>query len=151
MLMSFYVEGWLPLYDTRGRFRSILIFDAKMYAIGDKYHVPSLKEKAKAHFYDYLSKLEACHTDMVFFIDGFLEILTIIYTSTPNSDRGLRDALVPFVKHQQPLLMEHEDFLDLMRSGFGDGELATDMFQAMVVKPPTKKTKWHRDQTLRLA
>ena len=119
----------------------MMVFSTRMYALADKYIVPSLKESAKAHFSKYVDDVVIYKLD--FFVhlkEGFLMTLRIIYRSTPSSDRGLRDALVPFVKEYQPVLQEDQDFLALMRDGFGDGELATDMFEAMV-KSPAKRQK----------
>jgi hypothetical protein len=71
-----------------------LTIHATMYALADKYHVNGLAEVAKAKF-------EACvrhHVDS----EDFVNAVQLAYSSTPESNRGLRDAVVnAFLVHFQ--------------------------------------------------
>ena len=55
-----------------------------MYAMGDEYDLPDLKQEAWCNF----------ENAMVLDREGALELIPIIYTTTPDSDRGLRDLVV---------------------------------------------------------
>jgi hypothetical protein len=65
---------------------SPLTIHAAMYALADKYHVEGLGDVAKAKF-------ESClhhHVNS----EDFVTAVQIAYSSTPDSNRGLRDAVV---------------------------------------------------------
>ncbi|KAI0182846.1 BTB/POZ protein [Xylaria flabelliformis] len=69
---------------------STLLFDAKMYSIADRYIIPSLKDyvQAKVEAAFYLSPDPA-----VFPTNQLLTFSSEVYSSTPESDRGLRDVV----------------------------------------------------------
>ncbi|MCJ1244620.1 hypothetical protein MMC30_001818 [Trapelia coarctata] len=60
-----------------------LVFDARMYAIADKYDLPDLKRKVQEAFVLLLPN----HTEDVL----FAEVARAVYELTPQTDRGLRD------------------------------------------------------------
>ncbi|KAI5265298.1 hypothetical protein E4T47_08572 [Aureobasidium subglaciale] len=62
----------------------ILIQHAKMYAMGDKYDIPGLKTLAQAKFEDIIKYTCA----------GLVTAMTIVYTSTVDMDKGLRQMIV---------------------------------------------------------
>jgi hypothetical protein len=76
-----------------------LTIHATMYALADKYHVNGLAEVAKVKF-------EAClrhHVDS----EDFVSAVQLTYSSTPESNRGLRDAVVnAFLVHFQVKITE---------------------------------------------
>lgn len=57
-----------------------------MYALGEKYQVPSLKSAAQDAFQNILSEDYGC-----IYTDWFREAARIAYTSTISTDHGLRD------------------------------------------------------------
>jgi len=63
-----------------------LTIHAKMYALGDKYQVEGLCDLAKRKFETCLS--EHAHSE------DFIEAVQIAYSTTPDSNRGLRDAVI---------------------------------------------------------
>ena len=61
------------------------LIHAQMYAMGEKYLTPDLKNHAKLSFSEsirYISVASLC------------EVITEVYTSTPETDRGLRDIVL---------------------------------------------------------
>jgi hypothetical protein len=59
-----------------------------MYAMGEKYWIPDLKNHAKLLFPEsirYVSEASLC------------EVITEVYASTPETDRGLRDLVLDAV------------------------------------------------------
>jgi hypothetical protein len=76
-----------------------LTIHATMYALADKYHVDGLSDVAKAKF-------ESClyhHVNS----EDFVTAVQIAYSSTPDSNRGLRDAVVnAFLVHFQVKIKE---------------------------------------------
>jgi hypothetical protein len=64
------------------------LIHAQMYAMGEKYLIPDLKSHAKLSFSEsipYISGASLC------------EVITEVYTSTPETDRGLRDIVLDAV------------------------------------------------------
>lgn len=90
-----------------------------MYAMGDKYDMQGLKLKAKENF---VESLPSCAGD-------FTAAIPVVYTSTPDTDRGLRDYVAAFAAiHWKPLLAmsdfkraiaENIDFVDDVVRGVG--------------------------------
>ncbi|ORY18160.1 hypothetical protein BCR34DRAFT_583092 [Clohesyomyces aquaticus] len=67
-----------------------LLIHASMYALADRYGIPTLSEMAKGKFFDSLRD----HWDS----EDFVEAVAYIYSSTPDSDRGLRDTVIAAFK-----------------------------------------------------
>jgi hypothetical protein len=65
---------------------SELRLHAELYAVADKYGLPSLADHAKSRF------IATIHDSWDPY--GFLESINAIYTLTPGSNRGLRDVAV---------------------------------------------------------
>ena len=96
-----------------------LLVNAKMYAVGDKYGIHALKTLAKDKFIAALG----AGWDIV----TFLEVLETVYSTTPASDRGLRDCLALTLKKHKNELHEHEGFVNLIKTKLADGEFAMDV------------------------
>ena len=65
---------------------------ASMYALGDEYGILDLKEEALWKFKRTMEAKKG-HEDE---LESVIEAMPIVYTTTPSSDRGLRDAVVAF-------------------------------------------------------
>ena len=100
-----------------------LAFNARMYAMADKYDISVLRDLSKGMF--------TARLNSPFNILHFLDAVQIVYTSTLNSDRGLRDLLVPVLKKQRALLNKSDMFLDLVKSGFANGDFTADVIGAL--------------------
>lgn len=70
---------------------SFIIQHVQVYAIGEKYQEPTLKDQAQAAFQ------EALQTDDSIVIQDLAIIVDLVYTSTVEKDRGLRDIVLKFV------------------------------------------------------
>ena len=93
-----------------------LVMNANVYAIADKYGIPSLKEIAQR------KTAEALKTDSNH--ESFLTALDIVWTTTPLSDRGLRGLFLPVIAKNKKILLEKEDFVRSVRT---NGDLAVDV------------------------
>lgn len=108
-------------------FTHTLDFNASMYAMADKYDVDGLKELAKHKLFQQLG---CCDPDELP-IPGLILAIKLIYTSTPNSDRGLRDLLTPVLIDHRVALRKDSGYMALIKSGFADGEFAADVVDAL--------------------
>lgn len=62
------------------------VLHAEMFAVGDKYDIAALGDAAKAKFKAAISKKD--------FTNGhFLDVIPYVYSTTPKSNRGLRDVV----------------------------------------------------------
>jgi hypothetical protein len=74
----------------------LLIDHAKMYAMGDKYGVPGLKDLALRKYQEAYEHTSA----------GFANSMIVIYTSTIDNDAGLRNAIIKILKNDITNLMK---------------------------------------------
>ena len=111
-------------------------FNARMYALADKYGIEDLKDFAK---YSLSQWLPLPGSRSAFEAPGFVKALRVIYTTTLSSDRGLRDLVIPAIKQCRVELRKNSDFVEMLSSGWGDGEFAMDVFDALLelVQPNT--------------
>ena len=65
---------------------------ASMYALGDEYDILDLKEEALWKFKRTMEAIKG-HIDE---FTSVVEVVSTVYSTTPSSDRGLRDAVVAF-------------------------------------------------------
>ena len=104
-------------------------FNARMYALGDKYGIEDLKDFAKYTFSQWLPYPGDRRT---FRAPAFVKALRVIYTTTLSSDRGLRDLVLPAIGHCRVDLRNDADFMAMLASGLDDGGFATDVFDALL-------------------
>lgn len=87
MMKFFYKKEYFPSKDG---VTSPLHFVAMVYQVADKYLVPQLKEQSLERFRSLLTSDWDLNDPSD--LDGFLSATAVIYESTPQSDRGLRDS-----------------------------------------------------------
>jgi speckle-type POZ protein len=85
---------------------SPMIFNIKVYSIADKYDVVALKSRAKEKF----EKAAKSCWDM----EDFPLAISEVYSSTPATDRGLRDLVVEIVCTHIDALLVKQDFRNLL-------------------------------------
>ena len=95
-----------------------LVINARVYAIAEKYELCSLKDVAK-------EKTVAALGDE-WNTESFLMALEIAWTTTPISDRALRDCFIPVIGQHKDDLHKKEGFLEVMRA---NGDLAVDVVE----------------------
>ena len=103
-----------------------ICFNAGMYALGDKYDIPLLKDLAAIKFKKDLEGFDLTMTLEL------LEAIKVIYTTTLASDKVLREALIPVLKAYKTALRRDEAFMEVFHSGLADGEFADDVLDAWV-------------------
>ena len=79
-----------------------MIFNVEVYSITDKYEILALKLRATEKF----GKAVRTCWDM----DDFAYAITEVYSSTPSTDRGLRDTFVEVAYKHINTLLEKDDF-----------------------------------------
>jgi hypothetical protein len=89
-----------------------ITFHARIYSYGEKYLIPGLKCRA-------LEKCKESITSLFDEIDpgcfeGFPAAITEIYTSTPDTDRGLRDLIASTCSENLPELQKMSEFLNTL-------------------------------------
>ena len=104
-------------------------FNARMYALADKYGIGDLEDFAS----NSLSQLLPCPGGQrTIDAPNFVKALKVIYTTTLNSDRGLRDLVIPAIKRCRVDLRDNAEFMEMLGSGLDDGGFAADVFDALL-------------------
>ncbi|KAL1617699.1 hypothetical protein SLS54_007703 [Diplodia seriata] len=107
LLEYFYHHKYtVPAETTAGAFH------AKVYAAGDYYQVKCLKEQAKSSFTTWLTGQLSRGSSQ----EDFFRAVEVIYDSTPESDRGLRDIVVEFVCNHTDIAGNKRAATDLLAS-----------------------------------
>ncbi|KAL4777963.1 hypothetical protein BJX76DRAFT_363185 [Aspergillus varians] len=108
-------------YDSSGSDQgrtSPMLFNVKVYQIGDKYGVPKLKAEAKEKF---SVAIKTCWE-----MDDFPIAIASAYSTTASTDRGLRDLLVSTSLEHINDLLKNDDFKQTLRETLG---FAADLVQ----------------------
>lgn len=119
-------------YDSSGNDQrpvSPMLFNIKVYTAADKYDIPPLKSCARKKF----DKVVDTCWDM----DDFAHAITLIYSSTPPTDRGLRDIVVDVAHEHLKELLKKDKFFRVLEETPG---FAADIIHLMVPEEPSKKT-----------
>ncbi|KAI4233111.1 MAG: hypothetical protein L6R40_007176 [Gallowayella cf. fulva] len=99
---------------------SALLNNVLVYALADKYYIQLLKELSR-------DKFEIRAADE-WGVEEIVAVLPRIYTTTPASDRGLRDVIITVCLPHMDQLMEDENFRDIMH---GDAAMCFDLLSAV--------------------
>lgn len=104
-----------PAYVNR------LYLNSEMYSIADKYDIPSLKDKAAGKFYATTYEVHPQRRGWGMSlrsrpstVDEIMEVISHIYSSTPDGDRRLRDRAVEIVLYYLREVRNHPGLRDLM-------------------------------------
>lgn len=84
-----------------------LLNNVRVYAIAEKYSIFELKELAKTKFLSQVNSLISCN--------DFPEIIKMIYKSTPDSDRGLRNVVSDICTKQVRAFIDNRTFKEAVR------------------------------------
>ena len=96
---------------------SHLVLHTKVYALAEKYDIPSLKQLARSKF----EMAMACFYDS----EDFAEAIEEVYCSTIDSDRGLRDIVLEAFK-SHPQLASTQDVYHVIKE---TPSLALELFK----------------------
>ncbi|KAL3474861.1 BTB/POZ protein [Aspergillus californicus] len=108
-------------YDSSGSDQgrnSPMLFNVKVYQIGDKYGIPNLKAQAKEKF---SVAIRTCWE-----MDDFPIAIASTYSTTASADRGLRDLLVSTSLEHINDLLKNDDFKQTLGETLG---FAADLVQ----------------------
>ncbi len=86
-----------------------LTFHATMYSMAEKYEIRALKLLAKEKFERALK-----HTRNWSY-DGLFDAIPLIYSATPEQDRGLRDLVVAAANANARTLKHNEEFQEVLK------------------------------------
>ena len=107
------------------------VVNVKMYALADKYGVEDLKRYSITMFRKNMSDIVMSNatTSQI-----MLDAIQVLYTTTPDSNRGLRDELTRYLRQNMPHLKSNKAFIKLFKSGLADGDFAYDVLQAWMAE-----------------
>ncbi|KAL3428610.1 hypothetical protein BDV09DRAFT_190798 [Aspergillus tetrazonus] len=117
MIHFFYGFNYNSSGSDQGR-TSPMLFNVKVYQIGDKYGIPNLNAQAKEKF---SVAIKTCW-DM----GDFPAAITSAYFTTSSADRGLRDLLVSTSLEHINDLLKNDDFKQALGETLG---FAADLVQ----------------------
>ena len=83
------------------------ISNAHVYAMADKYDIPSLTALAT-------SKFKSCMPDCT--VASIAQVIDVVYSSTPMSRKDLRDILVHHCCTYMHVLRESQDFVEVLKT-----------------------------------
>jgi len=92
---------------------SPLLIDAGIYSIADKYDIFPLKVLARIKFNNFLGSVYVDGFPPSYIVphdQAFAAAIHTVYTSTPDSDRSLRDDCVLYAKESIKRLKKQESF-----------------------------------------
>lgn len=118
MIHFFYGFNYDSSGSDQGR-TSPMLFNVKVYQIGDKYGIPKLKAQAKEKF---SVAITTCWE-----MDDFPIAIASAYSTTSSADRGLRDLLVSTSLEHISDLLKNDDFKQVLRETLG---FAADLVQS---------------------
>lgn len=85
---------------------STMVFNAQVYSLADRYMIPALKHLAKDKF--------ATAIKTGWSMDDFLLAVDVVYSSSPEDDRGLRDLVVGVSGENLEMLLKNTGFQNLL-------------------------------------
>ena len=98
-----------PAYINR------LHLNAQMYSKADKYDIPGLKEKAAEKFDTVIWEPQyGMYYTGSSVIEEMIKVTPLIYESTPDNDRGLRDRVIEIATYRRREFEEHPLLQDLI-------------------------------------
>ncbi|KAF7507484.1 hypothetical protein GJ744_010415 [Endocarpon pusillum] len=106
-----------------------LFSTVRVYAIADKYNVQSLKDFAQERFGRWARSNWPC--------EDFTAIIREVFSSTPSSDRGLRDIVSGTVADHLGFFIRIDEFRELVEDV---GELGLGMLDKFTIRHTEEKS-----------
>lgn len=101
-----------------------IVMHAEMYAMGSKYAIPSLQTLAAEKF-----KRGA---ELAWNTDAFSTAIALGFSTTPDSDKGLRSIITATILNHAETLLDKPDIEDCVRNISG---LSYDLLRSRILKP----------------
>lgn len=111
-----------PSAENQSRYN--IVSHARLYAIGEKYGIPLLKEAANKRFDEEAENHVASEV--------FVEAARLGFTTTPYNDRGLRQSIIRVMLGNAAKLQHNEEMDNLIR---GNNDLALELWKATTALP----------------
>lgn len=120
MINYFYKFDYENNLATLSLFQDSLELHASIYAIAEKYGVPDLKNLAMTKFCEDA-------TTAIAYRHNPLPAIGIIYSSTPDIDRGLRDVAIEFWSVASGAVIRQQGRITVNRFMFDNPAFASDL------------------------
>ena len=138
---SIYNYTYPPLKEGNPGGNTSTLYHAGMYALADKYRLSTLKTVAMHFFRDEWSQYwPSAPTSKISMVG--LQAIKVAYTTTPETDRGLRDIIKFFLRFYGGRLKDDERFKELYLSGLAGGQLAKDVSDALSEEATIDMLDW---------
>ncbi|MCJ1244622.1 hypothetical protein MMC30_001820 [Trapelia coarctata] len=124
MLLYLYTRQYPQPYQAADRAVFSLLYDARIYAVADKYELPDFKAKIQKAF----EQLLADHFDHPL----FATVAAYVYESTPQSDRGLRDPFLDVLWDHKTTLLPKSEVQEAIRNDEG---FKNDVLESLFMDP----------------
>ncbi|EKD20163.1 uncharacterized protein L3040_002878 [Drepanopeziza brunnea f. sp. 'multigermtubi'] len=119
--------GALTATETAPEIGGALLFNTKVYIIGEQLDVQPLKELAKNKFEEIIGDQWNSAS--------FVASLKLLYEGTPEKDRLLKDVAIKTAGKRAKQLCDRGDFVTLCKE---DGEIAFDVLKAVTKSTPKR-------------
>ncbi|KAF5649338.1 kelch 8 [Fusarium sp. NRRL 52700] len=117
-----------------------LVFHAKVYQIGDKYRIETLKQHSLDNFKSVIKEAEATAE----YASDLADAITTVYTTTPSEDRGLRDIVMESSCKVLDELMSNEAFQEGLEM---NGDFSADLLRRITSRRDRGDTyEWKCDR-----
>lgn len=123
MLRFLYGSGYDVVNTDDPTHLTPILFHIRVYAIADKYDIPTLKLRAQEKFNNVIMNFLKT--------DEFARVIAEIYSTTVPTDRGLRDKVVELAYVYRRELLDKKSFVHVLEETAG---FAADLVQYMVRK-----------------
>lgn len=112
---SYEDENTPPPYMKAPAYINRLHLNAQMYSIADKYDIPSLKEKAAEKFDTVIWEPQyGMYYTGSNIVEDMIKVTPLIYESTPDHDRGLRDRVIEVATYRRREFEKNPGLQDLI-------------------------------------
>ena len=98
-----------------------ILFLVTIYALGDKYDIPLRRVLAGIKFAEELQKFDLSMTSEL------LEAIKMVYSTTLNSERVLRDAIMQIIRKFKVAFRNDKAFMEVFHSRLGNRKFAEDV------------------------
>ncbi|KAL8793622.1 MAG: hypothetical protein Q9195_003774 [Heterodermia aff. obscurata] len=116
------VLTYIYKHDYEAEAESAITLHPEVYKLADFLDMQPLKQLVRKKFADTLKE--------DWEVGAFTKALRAVYTSTPPTDRGLRDIAQSHLGLHQKTLREHKGFMELIEANFADGRFVVDVLDA---------------------
>ena len=124
------VIAYIYKHDYEADAESAITIHPDVYKLADFLNMPHLKQLVRKKFADTLKE--------DWEVGAFTKALRAVYTTTPPSDRGLRDIAQAHLGLHQKTLREHKGFMELIEANFADGRFVVDVLDAWTLYKSAK-------------